>query len=273
MHLPLSPTRTKTLVENLTQTLSRITSALSTSHPPPRLVLVSKLKPANEILALHTSPEHHALHFGENYVQELLEKSKVLPKTIRWHFIGGLQSNKCKTLAEEVRGLWCVESVDTEKKASLLDKGRGALSEKEGTARGEEDRLRVFVQINTSGEEGKSGVQPGKEAVELCRFVREQCPHLWLMGVMTIGAIARSRDLKPGEENEDFLTLKQVGEEAESVLRLDKGSLELSMGMSADFESAIRCGSSEVRVGRGIFGERPAKKDAKILGEGKSSGG
>ncbi len=273
MHLPLSPTRTKTLVENLTQTLSRITSALPTSHPPPRLVLVSKLKPANEILALHTSREHHALHFGENYVQELLEKSKVLPKTIRWHFIGGLQSNKCKTLAEEVRGLWCVESVDTEKKASLLDKGRGALSEKEGTARGEENRLRVFVQINTSGEEGKSGVQPGKEAVELCRFVREQCPHLWLMGVMTVGAIARSRGLKPGEENEDFLTLKQVGEEAESILRLDKGSLELSMGMSADFESAIRCGSSEVRVGSGIFGERPAKKDAKILGEGKSSGG
>ena len=163
--------------------------------------------------------------------------------------------------------------MDTEKKASLLDKGRGALSEKEGTARGEENRLRVFVQINTSGEEGKSGVQPGKEAVELCRFVREQCPHLWLMGVMTVGAIARSRGLKPGEENEDFLTLKQVGEEAESILRLDKGSLELSMGMSADFESAIRCGSSEVRVGSGIFGERPAKKDAKILGEGKSSGG
>ncbi|PKX93290.1 uncharacterized protein P174DRAFT_443170 [Aspergillus novofumigatus IBT 16806] len=166
--MPASPSRTATLLANLSSVTSRVgTAALNANRPttkPIRLIAVSKLKPAADILALHNPPTNH-LHFGENYLQELLEKSKLLPPSIRWHFIGGLQSNKCVTLARDVRGLWAVESRS---------------EEVHGVAH--EDRLRVFVQVNTSGEENKAGVDPLTGAVPLARFIREKCPRLKLQG-------------------------------------------------------------------------------------------
>jgi uncharacterized pyridoxal phosphate-containing UPF0001 family protein len=123
---------------------------------------------------LHQQPDPLQTHFGENYVQELLEKSKILPRSIRWHMIGGLQSNKCKQLAEQIPNLWCVSSVDSAKKANELEKGRKALREKDETA----EKLRVMVQVNTSGEEAKSGVEPG-EATELCRHVIDWVDDDW----------------------------------------------------------------------------------------------
>jgi pyridoxal phosphate enzyme (YggS family) len=220
---------------------------------------VSKLKPANDILALHQPPNYLQTHFGENYVQELLEKSKLLPRSIRWHMIGGLQSNKCKQLAEQIPNLWCVSSVDSEKKANELEKGRRALLEKDQEA----EKLRVMVQVNTSGEEAKSGVEPA-DAVTLCRHIIDKCPHLELIGLMTIGAIARSKETTPENENEDFVCLKDTRDKVAKELGWDANKLELSMGMSADFEGAIKMGSDEVRVGSDIFGERPQKKDAVV---------
>ncbi|KAL8766967.1 MAG: hypothetical protein Q9209_006379 [Squamulea sp. 1 TL-2023] len=260
----ISPSRASTLSQNLTSVLSRISSA-STRCTPSRLVAVSKLKPINDILALHQPPHSH-LHFGENYLQELLQKASLLPREIRWHFIGALQTNKCRPLAEQVGNLWCVESVDTVKKADELDKGRRRLWEKEGEERWNEERLRVCVQVNTSGEEEKSGVEPG-DAASLCRHIMEHCPRLKLQGLMTIGAIARSRGVAEGKENEDFVRLMEVRDGVAKELGMQESELELSMGMSEDFESAIRCGSDEVRVGSTIFGERPAKQDAKIKNE------
>ena len=256
--MKIDPSRAKTLSSNLSSIIARIDAAIHLSQPPVRLVAVSKLKPATDILALH-SPPHSCLHFGENYQQELLSKSQLLPREIRWHFIGALQTNKCKPLAEQIPNLWCVESVDTSKKADQLEKGRAALCEKEHEYK--DVPLRVFVQVNTSVEEEKSGVEPGDTAA-LCRHVRESCPHLKLQGVMTIGAIARSKEAKEGVENEDFVKLREVRDEVVKELGIEE--LELSMGMSDDFESAIRCGSNEVRVGSTIFGERPPKKDAQI---------
>ena len=154
-----------------------------------------------------------------------------------------------------------MESVDTGKKADQLEKGRAALCEKEKECEGVP--LRVFIQVNTSGEEEKSGVEPAG-AVELCRHVREQCPHLKLQGIMTIGAIARSKEAKEGAENEDFVRLREVRDQVVKELGMQEGDLELSMGMSEDFESAIRCGSNEVRVGSTIFGQRPPRGDAII---------
>lgn len=229
-----------------------------------RLIAVSKLKPATDILALHQpiqEPLH--THFGENYVQELLEKSRLLPRSIHWHFIGGLQSNKCKQLAEQIPNLWCVSSVDSEKKCNELEKGRKALVEKDPAA----EKLRVKVQVNTSGEESKSGVEPA-DALTLCKHVVEKCPHLELTGLMTIGAIARSKATTPENENEDFVALKEVREKVADGLGWEADKLELSMGMSSDFEGAIAMGSTEVRVGSDIFGERPAKKDAVVVEKG-----
>lgn len=192
----------------------------------------------------------------------------MLPADIKWHFIGGLQSNKCVALARDVRGLWAVESVDTEKKASLLDKGWGERKKVQGQGEEEsgEEKLRVFVQVNTSGEENKAGVEP-ETAPALCRFIREKCPRLKLQGVMTIGAIARSKATTPENENEDFICLKETRDRIVSELGLEgeDAKLELSMGMSEDFEGAIALGSDQVRVGTTLFGERPPKSEAKII--------
>lgn len=174
--------------------------------------------------------------------------------------IGGLQTNKCKPLAEQVANLYCVSSVDSAKKADALEKGRVALAEKQEM----ESRLRVLVQVNTSGEQEKSGVEPG-ETMDLCRHIKEKCPHLQLAGLMTIGALARSQEATTSDSiNEDFVVLRDVRDKVAGELGIEPKDLELSMGMSSDFEAAIGQGSDEVRVGTTIFGDRPAKKDAKI---------
>jgi PLP dependent protein len=146
------------------------------------------------------------------------------------------------------------------------------------------------VQVNTSGEESKSGCEPGHETVALCRLIAsngenkaaanggdgkpaktdntdtDSCPHLNLLGLMTIGAIARSKatTAASGDENEDFVALRGQRALVAKELGVKEEELELSMGMSDDFEGAIVAGSSEVRVGSTIFGERPAKAEAKI---------
>ena len=264
MHI--DPSRAKLLVENLAHVYQRIQS--TSNNRKVRLIAVSKLKPANDVLALHTSSSQPHFDFGENYAQELTEKSALLPRTIRWHMIGALQTNKCKPLAEQVANLYCVSSVDTAKKADALEKGRGALVErlkKEEEGGEGVGTLRVLVQVNTSGEENKSGVEPG-DATVLCRHVREKCPHLQFAGLMTIGALARSQASSGADkENEDFVCLRETRDRVAEELGLGKDELELSMGMSSDFEAAIAQGSDEVRVGTTIFGDRPAKKDAKVM--------
>lgn len=123
--------------------------------------------------------------------------------------------------------------------------------------------LRVLVQVNTSGEESKSGVEPSDTA-SLCAHIHEKCPHLRLAGLMTIGAIARSQATTAETENEDFVALRETRDKVAKELGIAAEELELSMGMSSDYEGAIAQGSDEVRVGTTIFGERPAKKDAKV---------
>ena len=203
------------------------------------------------------------------------EKASVLPSSVKWHFIGGLQSNKCKALAEQIPNLWCVSSVDGTKKADQLERGRAALvrkiKEEEGQneaslgeGEGFERQLRVLVQVNTSGEASKSGVAPS-DALELCKHIRDHCPNLRLSGLMTIGAIARSQQTTPETENEDFICLRETRDKVAEGLGIAKEELDLSMGMSSDFEGAIAQGSNEVRIGSTIFGMRPPK-DSKAKG-------
>ena len=234
------------------------------------MILVSKLKPASDIQALHKEAPSEASHFGENYVQELFEKAEKLPRSIKWHFIGGLQSNKCKPLAERIPNLWCVSSVDSVKQADLLESGRKALVEKSkgtegavGEGDGFDEQLRIMVQVNTSGEDSKSGVEPS-DALALCRHIKDSCPHLRLTGLMTIGAIARSKETTPETENEDFECLRSTRDKVAAELGVAQDSLELSMGMSGDYEGAIAQGSNEVRIGSTIFGERPPRKDFQV---------
>lgn len=219
---------------------------------------MSKLKPVNDILALHQAPTNQ-LHFGENYAQELTQKAALLPRSVQWHFIGGLQSGHCKSLAK-IPNLFCVSSVDTSKKAQLLNNARKNFLATDSSA----SKLGIHIQVNTSGEENKSGCAPGDDTVALCREIINKCDSLELLGLMTIGAIARSKATASENENEDFVTLKQQRDLVAKELGVPEESLELSMGMSEDFEGAIALGSGEVRVGSTIFGQRPDKADAKI---------
>jgi len=176
-------------------------------------------------------------------------------------------TDKCKPLTSTIPNLFLVSSVDSQKKATQLDKGRAELhSSQPSDSTLTLGPLNIHIQINTSGEESKSGVTPGSGATDLARHVLTSCPHLNLLGLMTIGAIARSKAAKEGEENEDFISLREERDRLEKELgeELKGRKLELSMGMSDDFEGAIEMGSDEVRVGSTIFGARPPKEDFKV---------
>lgn len=206
-----------------------------------RVVAVSKTKPVSMIRQLYDAGHRH---FGENYVQEFVEKAPQLPQDIQWHFIGHLQSNKVKTLLSGVPNLAMVEGVDNQKVANNLDRMVSTLGR---------NRLKVLVQVNTSGEESKSGVDPSN-CVDLAKHVKLSCPNLEFSGLMTIGML----DYTSTPQN--FQTLSNCRTEVCKALEMDEEQCELSMGMSGDFELAIESGSTNVRIGSTIFGPREYAK-------------
>jgi len=209
------------------------------AEAPVRLVAVSKTKPVEDLKEAYDAGHRH---FGENYVQELVDKSPQLPADVQWHFIGHLQGNKVGMLVKGCPGLVCLETIDSEKLARAVDKA--------WKAQYPDRRLRVMVQVNSSGEESKNGLEPS-EVAELCKVIAKECEGLELAGLMTIGAPDYS-----GCRTEDFATLMKCREEAAAAIGCGIDTLELSMGMSADYENAILEGSTSVRVGSSIFGAR-----------------
>lgn len=219
-------------IQKATQAANRDTSSV-------RLVAVSKTKP---IELLRLAYEAGSRVFGENYAQELVDKVPQMPTDVQWHFIGGLQSNKANMIVKAFDGehiqRLVVETVDKFKLAAKLNTAVAANTESPT------GKLKIFVQVNTSGEESKSGCEPS-EVVELCQQIVQECPHLELRGLMTIGA--------PGDLS-CFTTLTDARNQVAEVLQ--RGDLELSMGMSGDYKEAIAAGATNVRVGSTIFGER-----------------
>lgn len=217
------------------------------SKVEPRLVAISKTKSVDMILHAY---EQGQRHFGENYVQELVEKSHhpslVKLDGIAWHFVGHLQRNKCNHLVS-CPNLWAVETVDSERIANALNAswGRREFGEK----------LRVFVQVNTSGEASKHG-SAGDEAISIVRHILKQCTNLAFLGLMTIGKVGHDYSTGP---NPDFECLVNARVKLCQELSLSKEEVELSMGMSSDFEHAIAAGSTNIRVGSRIFGTRETK--------------
>ncbi|CAD1808760.1 Pyridoxal phosphate homeostasis protein [Candida parapsilosis] len=237
------PKPTKSRATELESNYNTILAKVHALNPNTKLVAVSKFKPSSDIMALYSIGVRH---FGENYVQELVAKSEELPKDICWHFIGGLQSGKCKDLSNKVSNLWAVETVDSLKKCRQLNNAR---ERKEG------DVINVYLQVNTSGEEQKSGFLQMSDLEETIEYIQsDECKKLKLVGLMTIGSISESKS--DHEENYDFKKLVEWKHKLDEKYNLD---LELSMGMSSDFEQAIKQGSSSVRVGSSIFGARPPK--------------
>ena len=207
------------------------------------LVAVSKKQPLEKIQAVYDLGHRE---FGENYVEEFVEKAEKMPQDIKWHFIGHLQSNKVNKVI--IPQLYCLQTIDSVKLAKKVDNN---------CAQKNRSALKVYVQVKTSTEETKHGVD--KEAsFEVIQSVLE-AQNLELVGLMTIGM---QGDLDVFKEMREFRT------EVCAKFGLEESKLGLSMGMSADFEKAVKIqqflnrqieqGATCVRVGSSIFGERQA---------------
>ncbi|MCK6376791.1 MAG: YggS family pyridoxal phosphate-dependent enzyme [Zoogloea sp.] len=219
-------------LQNLVTRIARAASDAGRDPVGIRLLAVSKTWPAESVREAAAAGQRA---FGENYVQEGVAKVEALADLdLEWHFIGPLQSNKTRPVANSFA--W-VHSIDRLKIAQRLSEQRDVFL----------PPLQVCIQVNVSGEASKSGVSPA-ELPDLARAVAA-LPRLKLRGLMTIPeptsdvALQRSR----------FAMLRQLMEQ----LRADGLELDtLSMGMSDDLEAAIAEGSTMVRVGTAIFGSR-----------------
>ncbi|OOH90352.1 YggS family pyridoxal phosphate enzyme [Pasteurellaceae bacterium 15-036681] len=198
-----------------------------------KLLAVSKTKPVTDIQQV-IDAGHTA--FGENYVQEGVEKIQYFAdnKELEWHFIGPLQSNKTRLVAEHFD--W-IETVDRLKIAQRLNDQRPE----------QLLPLNVLIQVNVSDEESKSGIAP-EQLFELATEI-SKLPRLKLRGLMAIP--------KPESDPElQKIALRQMEQLFKQLQQQFDGIDTLSMGMSDDMQSAIECGSTMVRIGTAIFGTR-----------------
>lgn len=199
-----------------------------------RLVLVTKTVAPPVILEAYQAGERD---FGENRVQEWLEKSDVLPKDIRWHLIGHLQTNKVKYVIGRVS---LIHSLDRIELADAI--------EKQANAKGVGE-VPCLVQVNMSGEESKFGLNPAR--VE--DFIRQlpSRPSIKVLGLMTIGPLTEEE----GKIRECFQKTRRLLEDLKKKFPQYAWDI-LSMGMSADYKIAVEEGSNMLRIGTLVFGER-----------------
>lgn len=232
---------------NLQAVRARLDGAARAAGRPPesiRLLAVSKTKPAEDVVAAVAAGQ---TAFGENYVQEGCAKigqvaallaAQGSPTTLEWHFIGPLQSNKTRPVAESFA--W-VHAIDRLKIAQRLSDQRPAAL----------PPLQVCVEVNVSGEASKSGCAP-EEALALCQAVAA-LPRLQLRGLMAIPAPVDDEQA----QRLPFRRLKTLFEQLQQAgLPVDT----LSMGMSHDLEAAVAEGATLVRIGTAIFGPRIKKE-------------
>lgn len=245
-------TESGAIPKKLQETLLKVGSAYElcdkqTTTNVPALIAVTKTKPPSVIIEAYACGQRH---FGENYVNEVVEKSnfdKIRDSCpdIRWHFIGHLQRKSVNKLIAGVSNLYMIETVDSSRLASQIN---NALK-----LRKLDHVLKVLVQVYTSGETAKSGCDPS-ECVDLVNHIKKDCPALEFRGLMTIGSF--NHDHKISGPNPDFQKLVALRSEVSAALSIPIHDMELSMGMSGDFEHAIEMGSTIVRVGSTIFGAR-----------------
>lgn len=225
----------RSIHDNLQAVRQRIAHAAAAAGRDPAkvtLLAVSKTHPAALIEQALAAGQRA---FGENYVQEALDKMEALPDSIEWHLIGPLQSNKTRAVAE--RFAW-VHSVESEKIARRLS----------GQRSGKLPPLNLLIQVNVSGEASKSGVAPAD--VEALAAAISKLPRIRLRGLMAIP--------EPGASPERYRELKDLYERLKNPFQLDT----LSVGMSDDLELAIAEGATLVRIGTAIFGSRQAVRSA-----------
>ena len=226
----------KHLKENLNKVSARVTSACERAGRNPAgisILAVSKKHPVDRILALH---QMGLAAFGENYVQEALAKIKIIQSSkIQWHFIGPMQSNKTREVAENFQ--W-VQSVDRTKILRRLSSQRPQHL----------PPLNICIQVNIDREPQKAGVLP--DSLKELAVMASSLPNLCLRGLMAIPR-AGSQLHDPSDSYQRMNTL--FHDLLDEGLELDT----LSMGMSGDLEAAIMHGSTMLRIGTDLFGPRP----------------
>ncbi len=197
------------------------------AHHIVQLIAVSKYSTADEVAALYAQGQRA---FGENKVQDMESKMEQLADLpLSWHFMGNLQSNKINKLIDLNPAL--IHSVSSLELAQAIDQRLAAKGKK----------LSALLQINSAYEETKGGVTP-EEAVDVFTTITASCPNLNLKGVMTIGAHV-----------EDDAVIQKSFETTRAIFEQLPDASICSMGMSGDFELAIRCGSNMVRLGSVLF--------------------
>lgn len=219
------------LIQRFQGVRSEVDALAKQQHQAVSLLAVSKKHPAHSIETLYNQGQNC---FAENYVQEGVDKvNKLRHLQIEWHFIGPIQSNKTRLVAESFS--W-VHTIDRDKIAQRLNDQRP-----ENLA-----PLNVLIQVNISDQDSKSGIHLG-ELASLADFIQQQ-PKLKLRGLMCIPAPLNDTELK-----QEFLAMHKAYED----LKAKYDTVDtLSMGMSGDLELAIACGSNMVRIGTAIFGQR-----------------
>lgn len=226
------------IADNLQSVQERIACAAERVGRDPQdvsLVAVTKTRTQDEILA---AVEAGAIDLGENYAQEMVEKAEALAdRSVRWHAIGHLQTNKVRQIAGFIS---LIHSVDS------LRLGR----EIAGRAEQAERELPFLLQVNVSGEDSKFGV--GEDEAFALASELEKLEHSRLVGLMTMPPWCED----PEQNRPYFVRLRRLAERlVESGI--DAGSMRhLSMGMTCDFEVAVEEGATVVRVGSAIFGPR-----------------
>jgi PLP dependent protein len=199
------------------------------------LVAVSKTKPSADIVELYNLGHHD---FGENYVQELVEKAEELPKDIRWHFIGHLQTNKVKFIIPLVQ---LIHGVDSLKLLKEINKQ----AEKAGRV------IDCLLQIHIAQEETKFGLDNNELGVVLGS--QEALKYVRVVGLMGMASFTEDMDMV----RKEFCSLKSIFD----VVKKNHPAIQvLSMGMSSDYKIAIEEGSNMVRIGSLLFGERSRKQ-------------
>ena len=225
------------VVENLAEVEKHICEACERagrSRDEVTLIAVSKTKPVSMIEELLPGGTRD---FGENKVQELVDKYEVLPKDIHWHLIGHLQRNKVKYVVDKACLIHSVDSMRLAETISYEVSKNGV-------------RVRVLIEVNVAGEESKFGVTL-EETEGLVREIAK-LPSIQIKGLMTIAPYVED----PEENRVHFSRLKQLSVDIKNK-NIDNVSMDvLSMGMTGDYQVAIEEGATMVRVGTGIFGER-----------------
>jgi hypothetical protein len=202
------------------------------------LIAVSKTKPVE---MLKEAYDYGCRDFGENKVQELVDKYEELPKDIRWHMIGHLQTNKVKYIVDKV---FLIHSVDSLRLAEEISK----------EAVKKNVKVDILIEVNVAGEETKFGTTCD-EVKELVREI-SKLPNICIKGLMTIAPY-----VEKAEENRVYFSkLKQLAVDIDRE-NIDNVSMKfLSMGMTGDYPVAVSEGATYVRVGTGIFGARDYTK-------------